>query len=94
MIPLPIVISLSTINFHKIRLNMISIIANSANRAGLTVKGDKAKTNPNINVKLMIHEPKILPNARLIYLFLTAAKLTVSSGSDVPIAITVAPITD
>ena len=48
---------------------------------------------PNAPRTFIIFDPKILPNKTFSALFLTEAKVTANSGSDVPIAARVSPKT-
>lgn len=59
-----------------------------------TATSDNTSTIPNTKVMLVMQESMISPIASSRCLFLTAIMSTVSSGSEVPSAIIVAPITD
>jgi hypothetical protein len=58
------------------------------------LRGRKSKVKPKIRVRLVKHEPMILPKANPYLRFRIDKKEIESSGKEVPTAIIVAPIRD
>jgi len=79
--------------YHKRRFVINEKIATLENALMLIVRGDVTKVTPRIKVRFMKQLPTILPNANSKCPFLTASTLVISSGTLVPKATTVAPMT-
>jgi hypothetical protein len=79
--------------YHKSKFVINEKMATLEKALMLIVKGDATKVMPRIKVIFMKQLPIMLPNANSRCPFLTASILVDSSGTLVPKATTVAPIT-